>query len=112
MEIAVSYLSHVNIVARLQHGLSLMIWDTFIRTPFENLYKYVTTNEGRLPRDRLLRKDVFVTEMELPRFVKCVRELLKTLQLSVVDLEIQPKVEHTYEDFVENFFENRKIKVK
>jgi hypothetical protein len=32
--------------------------------------------------------------------------------MAVVDLEIQPKVEHKYEDFVENFFENRRIKVK
>lgn len=89
-----------------------MIWDTFVRTPFESLYKSVITNEGRFPRDRVLRKDVYVTEMELPRFMRCVRNLLKILQMAVVDLEIQPKVEHKYEDFVENFFENRRIKVK
>jgi hypothetical protein len=89
-----------------------MIWDTFVRTPFECLYKFVVSNEGRFPRDRLLRKDVFVTEMELPRFTRSIRQLLRILQTAVVDLEIQPKVEHKYEDFVDNFFENRRIKVK
>lgn len=89
-----------------------MIWDTFVRLPFQNLVTFICNNEGRLPRDRVLRKDVFVTEMELPRFIKCVRQLLRVLQSSVVDLEMMPSLEHKYEHFVEQFFENRRIKTK
>lgn len=89
-----------------------MIWDTFIRLPFQNLISYVRSNEGRFPRDRLLRKEVFVTEMELPRLIKCVRQLLRILQTAVVDLEMMPSVDHKYEHFIEDFFDNRRIKTK
>ncbi|KAI6183247.1 Rab3 GTPase-activating protein regulatory subunit [Aphelenchoides bicaudatus] len=112
LELAIDYLSHISVVARLQHGISLMIWDTFIRLPFQNLVSFIFANEGRVPRDRALRKDVFVTEMELPRFMKCIRQLLRVLQSSVVDLDMMPSFDHKFEHFVEQFFENRRIKVK
>lgn len=63
--------------ACLQHGMALMIWNTFLKTSFENLFKllYDKNEEGTKifgNKDRILRRDVFVVEMDLVIFLYCI----------------------------------------
>lgn len=62
---AVEFLSEMNTTPRLQHGLALMIWDTFVRNGFERLTVLVNEANGQAPGDRLLRREVLVSENEL-----------------------------------------------
>lgn len=74
--------------------------------PFKNLFHLLNRRGGTLPPDRVTRRDVLTTDNELLDFVLCAKRLLGILCKSTVDLEIRPKHEETFEDFVENFFEH------
>ncbi|KAI6230456.1 Rab3 GTPase-activating protein regulatory subunit [Aphelenchoides fujianensis] len=110
LELGVEFLEQATAQPRLQHGLSFMLWETFVRGPFERLYvRWRDSVDGRMPRDRVLRSEVFCSEHELPRFFACVRRLLRTMQQAVVDWESSPPVEHEYEAFMTGFFANRRL---
>ncbi|CAD5207025.1 unnamed protein product [Bursaphelenchus okinawaensis] len=107
---AMTYLSAITSSARLQHGLSVILWETFFRLPFQKLYTIIMESNGKPLKERLLKRDVFVTESELPEFVKCVKTLLNVLQKSVVDLEYAPHLHLEYEEFLEEYLESFKVK--
>uniref|UniRef100_A0A915ELX0 Ubiquitin-like domain-containing protein n=1 Tax=Ditylenchus dipsaci TaxID=166011 RepID=A0A915ELX0_9BILA len=75
--------------ARLQHGIALMIWNTFLKTPFERLLSLLDANENKVlaNKDRVLRRDVLVVETDLIDFIDCLRNLLDILGNSSTRLE-------------------------
>ena len=90
---------------RLQHGLALMLWDTFVREPFSRLYKFLNNHEGRQPRDREARREVLVSDADLYEFICCVERVLRSLLYAVVDLEQQPQIFHNYEEILDRFMD-------
>ncbi|KAI6220183.1 hypothetical protein M3Y95_01057800 [Aphelenchoides besseyi] len=110
LEMSVGFLERIFSTARLQHGLAFMVWDTFVRSPFERLYVlWRDSPDGRMAKDRVLRTEIFCSEFELPKFFASVRRLLRTMQQSVSYLESQPAVEHDYESFMTAFFTSSRL---
>uniref|UniRef100_A0A1I7S808 RAB3GAP2_N domain-containing protein n=2 Tax=Bursaphelenchus xylophilus TaxID=6326 RepID=A0A1I7S808_BURXY len=107
---SMSYLSAISSSPRLRHGLAFILWDTFIRSPFQKLTQMIVESHGKPLKERLLKRDVFVTESELLEFVKAIRNLLNVLQKSVVDLDYAPHLQLQYEEFLEDYLESFKIK--
>ena len=59
---ATLFLEKLNKIPRLQHGLALMIWETFILQPFQRFYTFLNHHDGRLPRERESRNELLVSE--------------------------------------------------
>lgn len=70
---SIAYLELLEPEPRLQHGIAFMIWNTFLKTSFENLINMIYKNDKELKeghkvlgnKDRILRRDVFVVESDL-----------------------------------------------
>lgn len=110
LQYALKFLKELECSARLQHGLCLLIWDTFLRQPFRQLFDLLNKT-GRFPKDRLARKQVGVCESQLVDFAKCCSSVLRMLSSAVRDLEQCMPISLQYEDFVEVFFDMRKDNV-
>uniref|UniRef100_A0A914PIN8 Rab3GAP regulatory subunit C-terminal domain-containing protein n=1 Tax=Panagrolaimus davidi TaxID=227884 RepID=A0A914PIN8_9BILA len=90
---------------RIQHGLALMLWDTFLQQPFQRLYTFLNHHDGRFPHDRDARKDLLVAETDIFEFICCIERLLRCIVLAVVDLDQHPQIHLKYEDFIERFMD-------
>lgn len=110
LNLSVQYLKALKTYPKLQHGLALIIWDTFIRTPFKNLINLINESNGKIPKERQLKKDVFVCEPDLLQFVRSTKELLQCLQESVVDIEYSPIVHLQYEQFLEEYMDMANVR--
>ncbi|KAE9552656.1 hypothetical protein FO519_004135 [Halicephalobus sp. NKZ332] len=105
LSVATKFLQNLDKCPRLQHGLGLMLWDTFVRQPFERLYRFVNAHDGRQPRDREARREVLVSDGDLYEFISSVERILRALIYAVVDLEQQPKMIHNYDEIIERYMD-------
>lgn len=97
-QLAADFLEMLESAPHFQHGIALMLWDTFLHTPFqklidllsgENAANIVGGGKGAAPpppmltlianKDRVLRRDVLVGESEVSEFVASVRRTLSAL---------------------------------
>ncbi|CEF65559.1 Rab3 GTPase-activating protein non-catalytic subunit [Strongyloides ratti] len=88
----------------IQHGLCLMIWDTFLQSPFKALYDLLNTS-GDLPTDRELKKFIGIGETEIIEFVDCIIGLFKCWMKALNVIESASSVKICYEDFFTRFFD-------
>ncbi|XP_038616705.1 rab3 GTPase-activating protein non-catalytic subunit isoform X2 [Tachyglossus aculeatus] len=82
--------------AHVQHGIALMMWNTFIVKRF-SAATYLMDKVGKSPKDRLCRRDVGMSDAAMTSFLGSCLDLLQTLmeadvgsdemQVPVFDLE-------------------------
>ncbi|CAB3407461.1 unnamed protein product [Caenorhabditis bovis] len=87
IEKCVEFLRQSIFDAQLRHGLSRLIWDKFLATPFECLVKLVDKS-GRSPTDRDSLNDVGFGEKFVVEFLVQCERLLTIMMESVRDLVV------------------------
>uniref|UniRef100_A0A0N5BWE5 RAB3GAP2_N domain-containing protein n=1 Tax=Strongyloides papillosus TaxID=174720 RepID=A0A0N5BWE5_STREA len=88
----------------IQHGLCLMIWDTFLRNPFKALYELLNIS-GDPPTDRELKKFIGVGETEIIEFINCISGLFDCFMKALNVIESADSIKICYEDFFTRFFD-------
>lgn len=89
---------------KIQNGLCLMIWDTFLQIPFKALYDLLNVS-GDLPTDRELQKCIGIGETEIVEFINCMIGFFKCWMNALNVIESDTFVEVCYEDFFTRFFD-------
>lgn len=64
--------------AHVQHGIALMMWNTFIVKRLSSA-TYLMDKVGKAPKDRLCRRDVGMSDTAMTAFLGCCSDLLQTL---------------------------------
>ncbi|XP_052520730.1 rab3 GTPase-activating protein non-catalytic subunit isoform X1 [Tympanuchus pallidicinctus] len=64
--------------AHVQHGIALMMWNTFIVKRLSSA-TYLMDKVGKAPKDRLCRRDVGMSDTATTAFLGCCSDLLQTL---------------------------------
>ncbi|XP_054836638.1 rab3 GTPase-activating protein non-catalytic subunit isoform X1 [Eublepharis macularius] len=64
--------------AHIQHGIALMMWNTFIVKRL-SAATYLMDKVGKVPKDRLCRRDVGMSDAAVTSFLGCCSDLLQTL---------------------------------
>ncbi|KAM8810157.1 rab3 GTPase-activating protein non-catalytic subunit [Eudromia elegans] len=64
--------------AHVQHGIALMMWNTFIVKRLSSA-TYLMDKVGKAPKDRLCRRDVGMGDTAMTSFLGCCSDLLQTL---------------------------------
>uniref|UniRef100_A0A7N4NZM3 RAB3 GTPase activating non-catalytic protein subunit 2 n=1 Tax=Sarcophilus harrisii TaxID=9305 RepID=A0A7N4NZM3_SARHA len=64
--------------AHVQHGIALMMWNTFIVKRFSSA-TYLMDKVGKSPKDRLCRRDVGMSDTAMTSFLDSCLDLLQTL---------------------------------
>ncbi|XP_068531185.1 rab3 GTPase-activating protein non-catalytic subunit [Anas acuta] len=64
--------------AHVQHGIALMMWNTFIVKRLSSA-TYLMDKVGKAPKDRLCRRDVGMGDTAMTAFLGCCSDLLQTL---------------------------------
>uniref|UniRef100_H3AZD3 RAB3 GTPase activating non-catalytic protein subunit 2 n=1 Tax=Latimeria chalumnae TaxID=7897 RepID=H3AZD3_LATCH len=64
--------------AHVQHGISLMMWNTFIVKRL-SAATYLIEKVGKVPKDRLCRRDVGMSDTAMTSFIGSCSQLLQTL---------------------------------
>uniref|UniRef100_A0A0N4ZUC5 Rab3 GTPase-activating protein non-catalytic subunit n=1 Tax=Parastrongyloides trichosuri TaxID=131310 RepID=A0A0N4ZUC5_PARTI len=88
----------------IQHGLGLMIWDTFLRIPFKSLFELLNLS-GDPPSDKQLKRIIGISEIEIVEFTICVKDLLKCMMNALNCIDKPDFKEIIYEDFYVRFFD-------
>ncbi|KAL3082849.1 hypothetical protein niasHS_010651 [Heterodera schachtii] len=96
---SIDLLQFLNSVPKLQNGMALLLWDTFIASSFKKCFLLIEeqmgsagpgrSDGGTLPlmgKDRLLRRDVLIVERDLPDYTSCIRKFLEMLAESCCHL--------------------------
>ncbi|KAM4679291.1 rab3 GTPase-activating protein non-catalytic subunit isoform 2-T2 [Amazona ochrocephala] len=86
--------------AHVQHGIALMMWNTFIVKRL-SCATYLMDKVGKAPKDRLCRRDVGMGDVAMTAFLGCCSELLQTLlEADVSSDEMQAPVLDTEDAWV------------
>ncbi|KAL2305951.1 hypothetical protein Nmel_003846 [Mimus melanotis] len=86
--------------AHVQHGIALMMWNTFIVKRLSSA-TYLMDKVGKAPKDRLCRRDVGMSDTAMTAFLGCCSELLQTLlEADVSSDEMQAPVLDTEDAWV------------
>ncbi|XP_042302248.1 rab3 GTPase-activating protein non-catalytic subunit isoform X2 [Sceloporus undulatus] len=86
--------------AHIQHGIALMMWNTFIVKRL-SAATYLMDKVGKAPKDRLCRRDVGMSDTALTSFLGSCSDLLQTLmEADVRSDEMQPPVLDTEDAWV------------
>ncbi|XP_017668307.1 PREDICTED: rab3 GTPase-activating protein non-catalytic subunit isoform X4 [Lepidothrix coronata] len=86
--------------AHVQHGIALMMWNTFIVKRLSSA-TYLMDKVGKAPKDRLCRRDVGMSDTAMTAFLGCCSELLQTLlEADVTSDEMQAPVLDTEDAWV------------
>ncbi|XP_074165300.1 rab3 GTPase-activating protein non-catalytic subunit isoform X1 [Sminthopsis crassicaudata] len=86
--------------AHVQHGIALMMWNTFIVKRFSSA-TYLMDKVGKSPKDRLCRRDVGMSDTAMTSFLDSCLDLLQTLmEADVSSDEMQMPVLDTEDAWV------------
>ncbi|XP_072503902.1 rab3 GTPase-activating protein non-catalytic subunit [Notamacropus eugenii] len=86
--------------AHVQHGIALMMWNTFIVKRFSSA-TYLMDKVGKSPKDRLCRRDVGMSDTAMTSFLDSCLDLLQTLmEADVSSDEMQVPVLDTEDAWV------------
>ena len=89
--------------SQLLHGLSYFIWQNIAAERFQKLVLLIE-KVGKVPKDRLCRKEVGLTETQILPFAEFCMELLEVLADANADCVVLGPNLRSVEDFVDRFF--------
>ncbi|XP_074646161.1 rab3 GTPase-activating protein non-catalytic subunit-like isoform X2 [Tubulanus polymorphus] len=72
--------------AALKHGICIMMWNTFIAKKWSALAQLIE-KVGKVPKDRLCRRDVGMSDKSISSFAQLVCDLLDILMQANCDIE-------------------------
>ncbi|KAK3599646.1 hypothetical protein CHS0354_029108 [Potamilus streckersoni] len=83
--------------AVLRHGVAFMMWHMFVSKRFQ-ITALLMDKVGRVPKDRLCRKDVGISENRLPDFVGQVVQLIQLMMEANCEMNEVPvfNIEHAW----------------
>uniref|UniRef100_F1KQS4 Rab3 GTPase-activating protein regulatory subunit n=1 Tax=Ascaris suum TaxID=6253 RepID=F1KQS4_ASCSU len=98
-EHAIEYVSILEELPRLQHGMCLLLWESFLHEPLMDAYNLLNKT-GHFPRERHLRREIGLSDSQLITFVSGCRRILTTLCNAVRHLDHYVDRRSAYEDFI------------
>uniref|UniRef100_A0A915B189 Rab3 GTPase-activating protein regulatory subunit n=1 Tax=Parascaris univalens TaxID=6257 RepID=A0A915B189_PARUN len=98
-EHAIEYVKILEELPRLQHGMCLLLWESFLHEPLMDVYNLLNKT-GRFPRERHLKRETGLSDSQLITFINGCRQILTTLCNAVRHLDHYVDRCSAYEDFI------------